>query len=99
MPEGVRRVGARQLRHELSSILDRVRAGETIEITDRGVPAARLVPLPERASLMGRLIAEGAVTPAARVAYPLPSPIRPKQPRMTSDEALDMLRDESPRLP
>ena len=99
MSERVHRVGARQLRHQLSSILDRVRAGETIEITDRGVPAARLVPLPERASLMGRLIADGAVTAAARLPYPLPEPIRLERPQMTSDEALELLRDESPRLP
>ena len=99
MSEAIRRIGARQLRHELSSILNRVRAGETIEITDRGVPAARLVPLAERASLMSRLIADGAVTPAARAAYPLPAPIRPRRPSMTSDAALEILRDESPRLP
>ena len=93
------RIGARQLRHDLSSILDRVRAGETIEITDLGVPAARLVPLPERESLVGRLIADGAITPAGRATYPLPAPVRPKRPQMTSDQALETLRDESPRLP
>ena len=93
------RIGARQLRHQLSKILDRVRAGETIEITDRGVPAARLVPLPERESLIGRLIADGTITSATRATYPLPAPIRPKRPRMTSEDALGILRDEPPRLP
>lgn len=29
----------------LSALLDRVKAGETITITDRGVPVARIVPL------------------------------------------------------
>jgi len=99
MADAKSRIGARQLRHELSKILDRVRAGETIEITDRGVPAARLVPLPERESLIGRLIADGAITPASRTTYPLPAPIRPKRPRMTSEEALEILRDEPSRLP
>jgi prevent-host-death family protein len=30
---------------KLSALLDRVKAGETITITDRGVPVAQLVPL------------------------------------------------------
>jgi prevent-host-death family protein len=29
---------------KLSALLDRVRAGETVTITDRGVPVARIVP-------------------------------------------------------
>lgn len=33
---------------KLSALLDRVRAGETVTITDRGVPVAQIVPLPER---------------------------------------------------
>ena len=30
---------------KLSALLDRVKAGETVTITDRGVPVARIVPL------------------------------------------------------
>ena len=30
---------------KLSALLDRVRAGETVTITDRGVPVAQIVPL------------------------------------------------------
>lgn len=31
---------------KLSALLDRVKAGETVTITDRGVPVAQLAPLP-----------------------------------------------------
>ena len=37
-------IGVRQLREGLSRALRRVRAGETLEITDHGRPVARIVP-------------------------------------------------------
>ena len=37
------RVGVRELRRQASAILRRVRAGETVEVTDRGRPVAVLV--------------------------------------------------------
>ena len=39
-------VGVRELKHQLSRYLERVARGETIRITDRGVPKAILAPLP-----------------------------------------------------
>ena len=36
---------------KLSALLDRVRAGETVTITDRGIPVARIVPLSVGASV------------------------------------------------
>jgi prevent-host-death family protein len=39
----------------LSALLDRVRAGETVTITDRGRPVARLVPATESIDDEGRL--------------------------------------------
>ena len=33
---------------KLSALLDRVKAGEEVTITDRGVPVARIVPVPAR---------------------------------------------------
>tara|TARA_B100000519_G_scaffold183108_1_gene176462 strand:- start:140 stop:412 length:273 start_codon:yes stop_codon:yes gene_type:complete len=38
-------IGVRELRQHASRYLDRVAAGELIEITDRGRPVARLVPI------------------------------------------------------
>lgn len=55
------RVGVRGLKASLSRYLARVREGETIEVTDRGRPVARIVPvgIPED---LARLMAEGKVT-------------------------------------
>jgi prevent-host-death family protein len=38
-------VSVSEAKARLSALLDRVKAGETITITDRGVPVAQLVPL------------------------------------------------------
>ena len=57
------RIGVRELRQHASRYLARVRAGETIEVTDRGRPVARLVPV--REETWQDLIDSGAVIPPA----------------------------------
>ena len=58
-------VGVRELRNNLSRFLDRVREGEEVVVTDRGIAVARVLPVgAER--VLDRLIAEGVVTPAPR---------------------------------
>ncbi len=42
----MKRATITETKNRLSALLDQVKAGETIEITDRGVPVARLVPAP-----------------------------------------------------
>ncbi len=54
-------VAVSELRAQLSDWLARVRAGEEIVITERGVPVARLVGL-ESVSLIERLTAEGKIS-------------------------------------
>ncbi len=54
----IERVGIRELRQSASSVLRRVAAGESIEVTDRGHPVARIVPL-QRHSALDQLVAEG----------------------------------------
>jgi prevent-host-death family protein len=56
---------------KLSALLDRVKAGETITITDRGVPVARLTPLNgagdvDRDARLERLERRGLVRRPAR---------------------------------
>jgi prevent-host-death family protein len=51
MPETV--VGIRELKNRLSLYLRRVKAGETIIITERGKPVGQIVPI--QANLPGRL--------------------------------------------
>lgn len=87
-------VGTRKLRLELTRLLERVRRGETIEITERGVPVARLVPLPGRAGVLDRMISDGEATPASRPLYPLPRPLEASR---SLTDALLQLREEEDR--
>ena len=57
-------VGVRELNQQTSQILDRVRAGETIEITDRGVPIAEIRPVGREHSVLAGLVAAGRLAPA-----------------------------------
>jgi prevent-host-death family protein len=52
------RIGVRQLRERLAATLDRVQAGEVIEVTENEQPIARIVPLVHR-SRIEQLTAEG----------------------------------------
>lgn len=68
----------------LSALLERVKAGETVTITDRGVPVAQLAPLPDgsgvdRDARLERLERQGLIRRAtemldvdALLARPLP---------------------------
>ncbi len=40
----MKRATITETKNRLSALLDQVKAGETIEITDRGIPVARLIP-------------------------------------------------------
>jgi prevent-host-death family protein len=53
-------VAVSALRANLSSWLERVRAGEEVVVTDRGLPVARLVPV-ESSRLLDRLVREGVI--------------------------------------
>jgi prevent-host-death family protein len=89
------RVGVRELRQNLSVYLDRVKAGETLEVTEHGTPVARLTPnLPARMSIVDRGIAEGWITPATSDHRTLPPP--PKIPGRPLSEILQEMRDEEP---
>jgi len=90
------RVGVRELRQNLSVYLRRVKAGETLEVTERGEVVARLEPRrPERMSILDRLIAEGRATPATLDHRTVPPP--PKIPGRPLSEILQEMRDEDDR--
>lgn len=59
-------VGVRELRQNLSVYLDRVKAGETLRVTEHGRPVAQLAPLDEHADAYGRLVALGRLVPSSR---------------------------------
>lgn len=56
------RIGVRELRQHASRYLDRVAHGESLEVTDRGRPVARLVPVTSDA--WADMISSGRVRPA-----------------------------------
>lgn len=86
-------VGVRELRQNLSVYLDRVKAGESLEVTERGQPVASLAPLSRKPmSILDRLIAEGRATPAKGNLADLPPP--PKISGRPLSEILQEMRDE-----
>lgn len=87
------RIGVRELRQNASRYLERVRRGETIEVTSRGEPVARLAPLPEGTSLRERLIAEGKLIPGRGKLSDLGPPLKVKLEGSVS-EAVSELREE-----
>jgi prevent-host-death family protein len=87
-------VGIRDLKQHASSVIRRVSAGEEIEVTDRGRPVARIVPIPQ-GDEYERLIADGEVSSGTgrwRDYEPLP-PL----PGKSLSQTLGELRDEDDR--
>ena len=90
------RVGVRELRQNLSVYLDRVKAGETLEVTDHGRPVANLEPIRAPAlSGLALLEAEGLITPATLDHRTTPPP--PAIPGRPLSEILKEMRDEDSR--
>jgi prevent-host-death family protein len=87
------RVGIRDLRQHASRHLARVKAGETIEVTERGRLIALLVPPNTEQTARERLIAAGQIAPAARP-FQLPQPVAPPRSAPDTRTALDELRAE-----
>jgi prevent-host-death family protein len=86
-------IAVRELNQHTSKVLARVRAGETVEVTDRGEPIARLVPILAGDALLGRLVAEGRAA-APTSAGPLPMPPVLGDPTVDVAAVLAESRDE-----
>jgi prevent-host-death family protein len=84
------RIGVRELRQHASRYLDRVKLGETVEVTERGRLVALLVPPDPARDARAQLIADGRLIPASRA---LALPVRVVANRSTQD-VLDDLRDD-----
>ena len=87
------RIGVRELRQNASRYLRRVAAGETIEVTDRGRPVARLVPV-RSGSTWERLVAEGRVGVAHGSIKDLPMPPPAPKGKPTVTEILLRMRED-----
>lgn len=80
------RIGVRELRQNASKYLARVKAGETVEVTERGSLVALLTPPRPGDSARERLIAEGKLIPATG-SLNLPEPVHVEGP--STGEVLD----------
>jgi prevent-host-death family protein len=87
-------VGLRELRHNTSEVLARVRHGETIDVTEYGRPIARIVPVEDRTPtpIMAQLVESGRARLAARPGYR--PRMRPSDGTNRLGEALKEMRDE-----
>ena len=77
-------VGVRELKNQLSSYLDRVKAGEEVTVTEHGRPIARLTSVAPDVDRMAALVAAGIVRPAPAARRRLPS----KRVKLTAGESL-----------
>lgn len=71
--------GIKELRSSLRETMEQVKAGETVVITERGEPIARIVPIEPHDARMERLIRSGAIRP----------PLRPLNPDIWTRPKLD----------
>ena len=87
------KTGIRELRQNASVLIRRVIEGETIEVTQRGRPVARIVPLHGR-SVLDQMVAEGRATAARSDLLKLKpfAPVSGKRP--LSEVLADLRADE-----
>jgi prevent-host-death family protein len=93
---GVERIGVRELRQNASRYLELVKAGQTVEVTERGSLVALLVPPRPSQDSRDRLIAAGRLIPASTSTGRLrsPRPVRAAAGAPTNQELLDLEREE-----
>jgi antitoxin (DNA-binding transcriptional repressor) of toxin-antitoxin stability system len=92
----VERIGVRELRQHASRYLALVKAGQTVEVTERGRLIALLAPPGPGQSARDRLVGAGRLIPAAsptgRLRSARPVPIGPGEP--SNQDLLDTQREE-----
>jgi prevent-host-death family protein len=90
------RIGVRELRQHAGRYLERVKAGETIELTERGRLVAVLAPPNPAMTARDRLIAQRKLIPAEHP-FELPDRVVLAPGTLSLSEILDEQREE--RLP
>ena len=86
------KVGIRELKQNASAVIRRVKAGESLEVTERGLPVARLIPISDPDDPVERLIGAGqAVAPLGNL-RDLPPPIALPEGRRLPSEILEEMR-------
>ena len=88
----MRTAGIRELKQNASAVVAEVAAGETVTITDRGRPVARLVPI--GAGSLSDLIESGRARPARRKLSDLGPPPRRSRGAPELSRLVDELRSD-----
>ena len=89
---GLPRVGVRELRQNLSIYLDRVKDGESLEVTERGNVVARLSPIGHAVTPYEQMVADGRISSGRGGLAGLGPP--PSAVGRTLSDVLRELRDE-----
>lgn len=88
-------IGLRELRQNASRYLHRVRAGESIMVTEHGMPIAVINPVQSEDSLYESLVTNGELIPAERpFGEVLLSDPLPGKPGFSASAELQRMRDE-----
>lgn len=85
-------IGVRELRQNASRYLRQVRNGQTVEVTERGQPVARLVPIPEEESTYDRMVAEGRIRVGKGHFRDLGPPRKPEPGEVPLSQILEEMR-------
>jgi len=86
-------VGVRELRQSASQILDQVKDGAVVEITEHGVPVARLVPITK--SLYEEYLESGLITPAVNTDWrPTKNPLKIKGNKSSTEVLMELRAEE-----
>lgn len=85
-----------ELNRQTAKVLDRVKAGESLEISEYGRPIARILPATPTTGvpLLDRLIAQGRAIPAANTGPIPPTPPRGDDEAGSPGAALAEMRDD-----
>ena len=88
-----RSVGVRELRQSASQVLDLVKTGSIVEITEHGVLVARLVPIAK--SLYEEYVEAGLIIPAINPDWrPTKNPIKIKGNKTSTDVLMELRAEE-----
>lgn len=88
------RIGVRELNQHTSKYIAMVKAGETVEVTERGQLVARLVPPPRTGTILDELVAAGRVTAATANWHELRPPAVSSDGINIADELAAMREEE-----
>jgi prevent-host-death family protein len=86
-----------ELNRQTAKVLERVKAGESVEISEHGRPVARITPAAPSsgAPLLDRLIAQGRAIPASNLGPIPPTPPRDERdPDVCMSATLVRMRDD-----